>query len=465
SGLEASGEEEIRQRYVSRLNNLSSSWPAGSVNASCPHPVMTTQRHHDELSNLHVALKLALESIIERWWTDEEAQFPRRMPLMPEEEELLQWIDSNPELVRPWNEHQGSWRPDFLIEIDETGMEGFRICEINARFCWNGYMFCGFGQESLSIFNLESRGLVHATESELIIDGVMNIFDPKFPLYLVKGQEHGIDIFMFIELAKRQLGITPRLIAPEALRLIPDPSEKMGHKLCCLTESGAIDTITTESGEKIEEVYQLCLELHQSELNELDPEMRRHISMRCFNDMRSCLLVHDKRMLGIVREELGSLVSQNIISPEQARCLDRGIVPTILPGSTALDQLLQNCKLSEGLQTKYLLKPIRSGKGTGILFGDQISHSDWIAILESMRDPNFQLGKTLYVIQRNIDQPYYDVPLGSKAETERCHMVGTYHAVNGKYLGMGIWRCSPGRICAVSGGATWLCSVKKKAEV
>lgn len=47
-------------------------------------------------------------------------------------------------------------------------MEGFRICEINARFCWNGYMHGGFGQESLSAFNLESRGLVHAAEAESV---------------------------------------------------------------------------------------------------------------------------------------------------------------------------------------------------------------------------------------------------------------------------------------------------------
>lgn len=76
SGLDAGTVEEIRRKYVSRLSNWSSSWPSGSLNSSCPHPVMITQRHHEELSNLHFALNLALEDIIERWWTDEEARFP-----------------------------------------------------------------------------------------------------------------------------------------------------------------------------------------------------------------------------------------------------------------------------------------------------------------------------------------------------------------------------------------------------
>lgn len=54
------------------------------------------------------------------------------------------------------------------MEKDDAGIEVFRICEINARFCWNGYMHAGFGQDSLSAFNLGSRGLVHTVEGETV---------------------------------------------------------------------------------------------------------------------------------------------------------------------------------------------------------------------------------------------------------------------------------------------------------
>lgn len=47
-------------------------------------------------------------------------------------------------------------------------MEVFRICEINARFCWNGFLHGGFGQGSLSEFNLESRNLMHAADAESV---------------------------------------------------------------------------------------------------------------------------------------------------------------------------------------------------------------------------------------------------------------------------------------------------------
>ncbi|KAJ5253430.1 hypothetical protein N7505_012093 [Penicillium chrysogenum] len=461
--LHSRNEVKDPNRHLRRLSNCSSSWPAESLDASCPYPVLTTQRHDNDMRNLHLALKSAIEDIIKRWWTDREARFPLRMPLESEEEDLLRWLDSNRDLLPLWNERQGSWRPDFLVEKDDAGIEVFRICEINARFCWNGYMHAGFGQDSLSAFNLGSRGLVHTVEGETILGGLLDLFDSKIPLHLVKSEEHGIDIAMFIEFAQKRLGIKPRLITPDTLRLIPDASQsgKEGYKLCCLAEGDAIGTITTESGEIVEEIHQISLELHQREINALDPEMRRQISLRCFNDMRTILLAHDKRMLGLVLEELNDLVCRNVITSKQAEWLRRGLAHTILPGSTASDGFIEDCKASDVFQNDYLLKPIRGGKGAGILFGDEVDHSQWLALLEPMRCPRLRPGKTLYVVQRKVHQPYYDVPLGSKAKLERCHMVGTYHAVNGHYLGLGVWRCSPGRLCAVSNGATWICSVKE----
>lgn len=65
------------------------------------------------------------------------------------------------------------------MEIDEAGMEVFRICEINARFCWNGFMHGGFGQDTLSEFNLESRALIHAADAE----SVSNLFNDSDILF------------------------------------------------------------------------------------------------------------------------------------------------------------------------------------------------------------------------------------------------------------------------------------------
>jgi len=260
---------------------------------------------------------------------------------------------------------------------------------------------------------------------------------------------------MFVEFCQR-LGIKTRLITPDSLRLIPHQEGHDGYKLFCLTPDNP-----PCRGEKVEEIHQLGLELQQRELRTLSPEMKRQISLRGFNDMRAILLTHDKRMLGIILQELNSLVTRNILSAEQAARLEKGIAPTILPGSPELDDLIDCSRASEQLKDEYILKPVRSGKGDGIQFGDQLSHADWQATLEELRDAQLKPGLTLYVVQRKIYQPLYDVMLGS-GQSMSCHKVGTYHAVNGRFVGLGTWRCSPGRLCAVCDGASWITSVVRE---
>ena len=87
-----------------------------------------------------------------------------------------QWIHGNQDLVAHYGERKWSWRPDFLVENDENGAEQFRICEINARFCWNGYMHQGYGQKGLETFDLESRGLAHATDSNAVRRMINSLF-------------------------------------------------------------------------------------------------------------------------------------------------------------------------------------------------------------------------------------------------------------------------------------------------
>lgn len=272
-----------------------------------------------------------------------------------------------------------------------------------------------------------------------------------------------MDILMFVTFMEERLNVRPRLITPTELRLIPDSESKTGYKLCCLagpqTPADRIFTLD-DSGETVEEIHQVGLELHQREFRALSPEMMRELSVRGFNDMRTILLTHDKRMLGIVLQELSALVARKVISPEDAARLENGITPTILPGSAELESLIRRSAASPSLKDGYILKPVRSGKGAGILFGDQLNHADWQTKLEELNCPQLKPGKTVYVVQRKINQLYYDIIVGRTGKPTACHIVGTYHAVNGEFLGLGGWRCSPGRLCAVADGATWTCSVR-----
>ncbi|KAF0324431.1 hypothetical protein GQ607_008380 [Colletotrichum asianum] len=401
-------------------------WHNGSYLAGCPRPILVSKSHQQQMEYLHEALVISIIDIVQRWWTDKGACFPKRMPLEPEEEELLRWIENQVSLgnMATFSDRLGSWRPDFLVEDDAEFKENYRITEINARFSFNGFVHEAYGQDVLNK-TLESWSgvLVGATDANEILNGLFDLFRQDRPLHLLKGAEPGIDIHMFIKAVESRFGIRPRLITPQLLRLLPDSRIEHGYPM--------------------------------------DPEILRQVSLRCFNDMRTILLVHDKRMLGIIKQEVPGMLGRGVLNDAQAAALNRGIVETILPGSPELNDLINASVAAPQMRFGYILKPTRSGKGDGIVFGDDLGRDEWMSTLKALVSSKVVPGVTC-VVQRRIVPREYDLVLKAAVGRVRYPLVGTYHVTNGKLLGLGTWRASGGRIVAVCSGGSWICSVIEK---
>lgn len=61
----------------------------------------------------------------------------------------------------------GSWRPDFLVHNGagtKWGGETYRLTEINARFCFNGFLHEAYGQQALLNLGIKKHGLDGATD-------------------------------------------------------------------------------------------------------------------------------------------------------------------------------------------------------------------------------------------------------------------------------------------------------------
>ena len=263
-----------------------------------------------------------------------------------------------------------------------------------------------------------------------------------------------MDIHLFISYVESVTGRKPILVKPSDLRLASCPLSPTGYSLEC------VDGLDPNGNEILERVHQVGLELHQHELRSLSTSLLREICLRCFNDFRTIFLVHDKRMLGIVLQELENLVHvQKILSPTQADTLRRGITLTVIPGSRELAILVKLTKISPRIKNDFILKPIRSGKGAGIIFGSDLSPLAWSSHLELLRKSELVPGLLTYVIQRKTEQPRFDVVLPKAGSLQRNHLVGTYMSIHGRYVGIGIWRTSPDRVCAVTRGGAWICSI------
>ena len=287
-----------------------------------------------------------------------------------------------------------------------------------------------------------------------VFEALLSLFDHSLPLHLLKGREPGIDIGLFIQFVRSVTGIIPTLIQPTDLRLVPCESSPTRFSLYCVTG------LDKNGEELLETIHQVGLELHQDEFRSLSTAMLREIARRCFNDLRTIFLVHDKRMLGIVLEELNDLVSvQKVLSSREADILRRGITLTVNPGSRALSAVMKVSRVWPDIKDEFLLKPIRSGKGAGIIFGSDESRGQWIRRLEELRRRGLRGDESNFVIQRRIQQPRFKLWLHDGTKALQNYLVGTFMVVNGCYVGIGLWRTSPSRVCALSLGGAWMLSV------
>jgi hypothetical protein len=91
---------------------------------------------------------------------------------------LWQWLDTQVSQgnLRNFSECLGSWRPDFLVEdlpCSRDGtvvVENFSITEINARFCFNGFMHEAYGQQALDqVLKDRHVRMDSATDPEIVL--------------------------------------------------------------------------------------------------------------------------------------------------------------------------------------------------------------------------------------------------------------------------------------------------------
>jgi alpha-ketoglutarate-dependent taurine dioxygenase len=278
------------------------------------------------------------------------------------------------------------------------------------------------------------------------------------PLHLLKGSEAGYDIHLFKSYFQERFGLKTRFIKPSDLRLVPNKDVEHGSILYCTPEHPHFDVSRELPSEGLEQVHQVFLELHQHELQNLGSEILKALAPICFNDLRTIFLVHDKRMLGVVLHELDSLVIEHkVVKNDEALILRRSIVPTFIPGSQEFEREFANILDSK---EEYILKPSGSGKGDGIVFGADLTPDLWLHSLENLKDARGEVPKC--VVQRVVTQPKYNVIIpknNSRSAVFQNPYVGTFMMANGKTLGIGCWRTSQNKICAVSEGGTWMWSL------
>ncbi|CRG82758.1 hypothetical protein PISL3812_00104 [Talaromyces islandicus] len=405
------------------------------LKSQCPHPVLVSNGFMASLKEFHVALSAALTNIVQRWVVDEEADFPSRMPLERHEEDILRWIHKITEekLYPRYDGHQGNWRPDFLLPAHEA--DGFKVCEINSRFPSNGLDLNARVYRALDNSEIKPLYLDVVGDPDHMMASLKALFHPGWPLRFVHSRENN----PLIESLMRDLrDMNPRLLTPDDLHLVADETSPTGYKLQCVRES--VSSADNQDG-KMEYIQQIALRLFLDEFASLSPEMQRQLAFHSNNDIRSILLIHDKRILGILHQELDDLVAKHqVLTKRQADLIRKRVVFTIIPGSKDLERLTNSYYQGNVSKNDFILKPIRSGRGQGIVLGQDLSTSEWEEILADMKNASLTPDGTTYIIQPFVEQAEGDMFLDEETGVQRTRRVGAYHCMHGEFVSLALWR-------------------------
>lgn len=362
----------------------------------------------------------------------------------------LQWLydysQTHPEYA--YEGRQGTWRPDLLIPADED--DGFVLCEINGRFFSLGLDLATVIHRGLANEEALPSFLQIPDNTQDMIEGFFSMFSPDLPLHIVQateflaGSPKARFIQSFFRWVEERTGMRPRSVRAEDLRLLPDATSQTGYALCCVLDDGGL--------EKIQQVG-----LQFADFSNLSSEVARHLALCASNDVRTKLLVHDKRFLGILLQELEDLVKHGVLTDAQSSLIRRRIVPTVIPGSPGAKQLLKKYHEGKISKDEFIIKPAREGRGQGIKFGDELEISEWGQILEDAQVPGLNSDRMTYVIQPVVKQVEDDLFLDEEIGVQRCQRVGTYYSVNGGFVGFGAWRAivASSRVCNMATGKAW----------
>ncbi|KAH8171350.1 hypothetical protein LIA77_08117 [Sarocladium implicatum] len=383
-----------------------------------PHVIAITDNKAAQLETLHKLLARALQDLVERWFSDEKAKLFERMPVEPREEKILRWVvDSG--LVPEWKNHAGIWRSDVLFGLGKDGIEDEHpfICELNGRLPINGVMGMGVHSVGISALGTREGGVESLNSIERSMQHMVAFFDTSKAMFSVREKWIGVDSNVLLPIYAETYH-QPALVArPQDLELRPEASSPTGYALWDKASGLLLEHWLTE--------------MLQEEWAELDEDVAKHLALNPLNDFRTIMIVHDKRLLGILAEELPGMVERGVLSAEEGEIVGDSIPTTLTPGTAAIQALLEESKADPTLKNGYIYKSCRDGYGVGIEMGNEVSQDDWLNRLELLASKPLRPSEGAAVVQKLVDHHWYDivrhdVPGKTGPEPDQVHLIASF---------------------------------------
>lgn len=354
-------------------------WPEDVFN---PYPIALDADEVDRLMLLGRAIHDGIHAVVRGFAHDERIR--DRFLLDERLIEILHRAANEPYTI-------GMFRPDFVI--DERGE--FRVCEINARFSANGYAINDIVDGALG-------AVAYLPDDVQRIEGMSRIrevmtaeFRDGRPVAVVLSSESGGEIFLLLRDFER---------------------------IKTTTKTSALDA-------------HYVLELDRFELLEFAPDVLEHIIRNgSRNDVRTLILVHDKRLLSILSDPS---IMRDHVDAQSCALLARHIIHT----RPASDAYVREAALAN--PQEWVIKPSSGGRGVDVLIGHETPRDVWESRLLAHADRD-----TLqrFVPQRRFPIVHLD---GDELRETPMHVVGLLPCFEDHVFGPGIFRAGTGSVINV----------------
>lgn len=374
----------IRDVYYKYLNN----YLHPSINIKTDNYsdiIISSPREFDlQWDGICPLINKALKEIVENYFLDERIQNIYS---------LSEQYNSILNMAKGTKYEVGIYRPDFLIE-KETMLP--KICEMGARYPLNGWMLTHYSQLVLKQLISEFR-LPFSIKSQQIdfVDIVKNKFNKDSHITLIHNQEPGTEIYSFLNLLEKD-GYSYVQAKPQELK-----KDRSGNLYI--------------NGKRSQ---QFVFEMDRTELLDFDPEVLASIIKNgvCLNDVRTLILVHDKRVLAVLFNED---IMKDYITEQEYNVLAKYLIPTYDCDNPEVREMVLNSA------DNWIFKKNSGGRGLDMYVKNSMQANE----LKEFLDNN----SSEYMAQKFVNQELYSLQ-------EKMHLVGVLLFYNDHFFGSGLYR-------------------------